>query len=160
MIMKKFLYAAAIACLALFTSCEKQGVDHTGDATGSLYGVWALDSKTEVTKDSNGKETRNEVDYTSCHFFLSLSEPRIAIAKKGSFTQLDLKDVDVDAVQFSYNADKNQISFEKTLWLSDSLIYHMRLFGTYDILELTKDKLVFQQEVLGVKTIYAYHRYK
>ena len=36
----------------------------------------------------------------------------------------------------------------------------MRLFGTYDILELTKDKLVFQQEVLGVKTIYAYHRYK
>lgn len=158
--MKKFLYAAAIACLALFTSCEKQGVDHTGDVTGSLYGVWALDSKTEVTKDSNGKEIRNEVDYASCHFFLSLSEPRIAIAKKGSFTQLDLKDVDVDAVQFSYNADKNQISFEKTLWLSDSLIYHMRLFGTYDILELTKDKLVFQQEVLGVKTIYAYHRYK
>ena len=158
--MKEFLYAAAIACLALFTSCEKQGVDHTGDVTGSLYGVWALDSKTEVTKDSNGKEIRNEVDYTSCHFFLSLSEPRIAIAKKGSFTQLDLKDVDVDAVQFSYNADKNQISFEKTLWLSDSLIYHMRLFGTYDILELTKDKLVFQQEILGVKTIYAYHRYK
>lgn len=158
--MKKFLYAAAIACLALFTSCEKQGVDHTGDATGSLYGVWALDSKTNVTKDSNNKEIRNEVDYSSCHFFLSLSEPRIAIGKKGSLTQFDLDDVDVDPIQFSYNAEKNQISFENTIWLSDGLFYQMRLFGTYDILELTKDKLVFQQEVLGVKTIYAYHRYK
>lgn len=158
--MKKFFYAAAVACLALFTSCEKEGVDHTGDVTGSLYGVWALDTKTEITKDSKGKETPNEVDYSGFHFYLSLSEPRIAIAKKGSFTQLDLDDVDVDAAQFSYNADKQQISFNKQLWLSEGLLYHMRLYGTYDILELTDSRLVFQQEALGVKTVYAYHRYK
>ena len=158
--MKKFLYAAAFACLSLFISCEKQGVDHTGDLTGSLYGVWAMDSKTTVATDSNGKENRSEVDYSSCHFFLSLSEPRLAIAKKGSFTQLDLDDVDVDGVLFSYNSAKKQISFDKTIWLSDGVLYHMRLFGTYDILELTDTKLVFQQEALGVKTIFAYHRYK
>ena len=158
--MKKLLFAAAIACVALFTSCEKEGVDHTGDLTGNLYGIWALDTKTEVTTDSNGKETRSEVDYSSFHFYLSLSEPRIALAKKGSFSQFDLDDVDVDAAQFSYDENKKQISFDKTLWLSEGLLYHMRLYGTYDVLELSKDKLVIQQEVLGVKTIFSYHRIK
>lgn len=158
--MKKLLFAAAIACLALFSSCEKQGVDHTGDLTGDLYGVWALDSKTTVTTDSNGKEVRDEVDYSSFHFFLALSEPRLALAKKGSFTQLDLDDVDVDGAQFSYNASKKQISFDDTLWLSEGLLYHMRLYGVYDILELSDTKLVFQQESLGVTTIFSYHRYK
>ena len=47
--MKNFFYMAAIACLALFTSCEKQGVDHTGDDTGKLYGRWVLDTKNVVT---------------------------------------------------------------------------------------------------------------
>ena len=158
--MKRFLFAAVIVCLTMITSCGVSNVHHTGDLTGSIYGVWALDSKAIAPANSVGNSSLNQVDYSGVHFYLSLSEPRIALAKKGSFTQLDLKDVDVDGSQFSFNASKKLISFEKTLWLSDSLIYHMRLFGTYDILELTKDKLVFQQEVLGVKTIYAYHRYK
>ena len=158
--MKKLLFTAAIACLALFTSCERQGVDHTGDLSGDLYGVWALDSKTTITKDSNGKEVREEVDYSSFHFFLALSEPRLAFAKKGSLTLLDLDDVDVDGAQFSYNSSKKQISFDDTLWLSEGLIYHMKLKGVYDLLELTDTKLVFQQETLGVTTIFSYHRYK
>ena len=158
--MKKFLFAAAVACVALFVSCEKQGVDHTGDITGSLYGIWALDSRTDVSKNSKGKETRSEVDYSSFHFYLSLSEPRLALAKKGSFTQLDLDDVDVDGAQFSYNDSKRQISFDDVLWLSEGILYHMRLYGTYDILELTEDRFVIQQEVAGNKTIFAYHRYR
>ena len=158
--MKKFLFAAAVACVALFVSCEKQGVDHTGDITGSLYGIWALDSRTDVSKNSKGKETRSEVDYSSFHFYLSLSEPRLALAKKGSFTQLDLDDVDVDGAQFSYNDSKRQISFDDVLWLSEGILYHMRLYGTYDILELTEDRFVIQQEVAGSKTIFAYHRYR
>ena len=158
--MKKLLFAAAIACLALFTSCERQGVDHTGDLSGNLYGVWALDSKTTITKDSNGKEVRDEVDYSSFHFYLALSEPRLAIAKKGSFTQLDLDDVDVDGAQFSYNASKHQISFDDTLWLSEGLLYHMKLSGVYDILELSDTKLVFQQATIAGTTIFSYHRYK
>lgn len=158
--MKKLLFAAAIACLALFTSCERQGVDHTGDLSGNLYGVWALDSKTTITTDSNGKEVRDEVDYSSFHFYLALSEPRLAIAKKGSFTQLDLDDVDVDGAQFSYNASKHQISFDDTLWLSEGLFYHMKLYGLYEILELSDTKLVFQQATIAGTTIFSYHRYK
>ena len=94
------------------------------------------------------------------HFYLSLSEPRIALAKKGSFTQFDLKDVDVDGSQFSYNATKKQIGFTKTLWLTEGLKYEMRLSGTYNILEMTRKKLVIQKESMGVKTIYSFRRYR
>ena len=135
------------------------GVDHTGDDSGNLYGIWALVTKTEITKDSNGQDVRSETDYSNFHFYLSLSEPQIAIAKKGSFTGFDLDDVDVDAVTFSYNKNKKQITFNKTLWLSEGLLYHMRLFGTYDVLELSDTKLVIQQEALGIKTVYSYNRY-
>ena len=73
----------------------------------------------------------------------------------------NLKDVDVDAVTFTYNADQGKITFNKRLWLSDSLIYHMILDGTFDVLELTDKKFVLQQtSLLGVTTTYAYHRYK
>ena len=144
--MKKLFFAAVIACLAL-TSCGVSNVRHTGDLTGSIYGIWALDSK-------------NQVDYSGVHFYLSLSEPRIALAKKGSFTQLDLKDVDVDGSQFSYNATKKQIGFTITLWLTEGLQYEMRLSGTYNILEMTRTKLVIQKESMGVKTIYSFRRYR
>ena len=145
--MKKSLFAVVIACLALFTSCGVSRVNHTGDLSGSIYGVWALDSK-------------NQVDYSGVHFYLSLSEPRIALAKKGSFTQFDLKDVDVDGSQFSYNASRKQISFTKTLWLTQGLRYEMRLSGTYDVLEMTRKKLVIQKESMGVRTPYSFRRYK
>ena len=145
--MKQFIITAAIACLAMLTSCGVSNVRHTGDLTGSIYGVWALDS-------------RNQVDYSGVHFYLSLSEPRIALAKKGSFTQFDLKDVDVDGSQFSYNASKKQISFTKTLWLTQGLHYEMRLSGTYKVLEMTRTKLVIQKESMGVKNIYTFHRYR
>ncbi len=145
--MKQFIITAIIACLAMLTSCGVSNVRHTGDLTGSIYGVWALDS-------------RNQVDYSGVHFYLSLSEPRIALAKKGSFTQFDLKDVDVDGSQFSYNASKKQISFTKTLWLTQGLHYEMRLSGTYKVLEMTRTKLVIQKESMGVKNIYTFHRYR
>ena len=145
--MKKYLLAAAIACLTLLTSCGVPRVRHTGDLTGSIYGVWALDS-------------RNQVDYSGVHFYLSLSEPRIALAKKGSFTQFDLKDVDVDGAQFSYNASKKQISFTKTLWLTQGLRYEMRLSGTYKVLEMTRTKLVIQKESMGTRNTYTFHRFR
>ena len=149
--MKKLIFAVVIVCLAL-TSCGGSKVRHTGDLTGSIYGIWALDSKTVAPG--------NQVDYSGVHFYLSLSEPRIALAKKGSFTQFDLKDVDVDGAQFSYNSTKKQIGFTKTLWLTDGLKYEMRLSGTYKVLEMTRTKLVIQKESLGVKTVYSFRRYK
>jgi hypothetical protein len=141
--MKKSLLVAFIACLAVLTSCGVSTVRHTGDLTGSIYGVWELVS-------------RDRVDYAGVHFYLSLSEPRIALAKKGSFTQFDLKDVDVDGAQFSYDATKKQISFTKTLWLTQGLQYEMRLLGTYRVLEMTRTKLVIQK----AGTTYTFRRYK
>ena len=147
MTMKKLIFATLVACLALLTSCGASRVGHTGDLTGNIYGVWAL-------------ESRNQVDYSGVHFYLSLSEPRIALAKKGSFTQFDLKDVDVDGAQFSYNASKKQISFTKTLWLTQGLRYEMRLSGTYRVVEMTRTKLVIRKDSIGGGTVYSFRRYK
>ena len=145
--MKKLLFAALLACMALLTSCGGARIRHTGDFTGSIYGIWALESK-------------NQVDYSGVHFYLSLSEPRIALAKKGSFTQFDLKDVDVDGAQFSYNASKKQIRFTKTLWLTQGLRYDMRLSGTYKVLEMTRRRLVIRKDSLGGSTVYVFRRYR
>ena len=165
--MKKFMFTAVLACLAaLFVSCE-DGVSHTGDETGTLYGVWALNNKTEVFQNSNGEITPKSVDYSGVHFYLALSEfpfPH-AIAKKGSFTNFDLDDVDVDAVTFTYNQDQKKISFNKRLWLSDELLtYNMILSGTFDVLQLDDKTLSICQEetLLGTttKTTYTFQRYK
>ena len=155
--MKKLLYLAAIACMALFVSCEKEEVPHTGDVTAELYGVWTLTTKSEITQSSS-----NDVDYTKNHFYLTFSEfpfPH-AIAKKGSLSAFDLDDVDVDAVRFTYNADQRKLSFKKTLWLSDEfLTRNMKLSGTYDVVELSETTLSFQQKSFGGKTIrYTFER--
>ena len=156
--MKKVFFAAVIACLTMLTSCGVSNVRHTGDLTGSIYGIWALDSKAVVPANMTG--SRNQVDYSGVHFYLSLSEPRIALAKKGSFTQFDLKDVDVDGAQFSYNASRKQISFTKTLWLTQGLQYEMRLSGTYKVVEMTRTKLVIRKDSFGGGTVYTFRRYK
>ncbi len=160
--MKKLFLMAAVACLALFVSCEK-GVDHTGDSTGGLYGIWALKTKTEITHKTEGDVTK-EVDYSGVHFYLTLSEfpfPH-ALGKKGSLTSLDLDDVDVDAVQFTYNETQKKISFRKAIWLSEGLTYHMILSGTFDVVELTDKTLVlrYDDDLAKVSTIYAYERMK
>ena len=159
--MKKFLFAAAIACLALFTSCEKEGGENTGDTSGNLYGVWLLDT---VAEAPGAGEEASETDYSGVHFYLALGEfpfPH-AIAKKGSFTDFDLDDVDVDAVGFTYNEDQKKISFKKKIWLSDGFLkYNMILDGTLDVLELTDKKFVIRKSdsFAGVTT-YHFSRYK
>ena len=109
--MKKPFLLAVIVCLALFTSCEKQGVPHTGDLTGNIYGIWQLTQKSEAIQTSEGVD-KKDYDYTKVHFYLALAEFPIphAIAKKGSFTDLDLDDVDVDGSTFTFNAEDNTFS--------------------------------------------------
>lgn len=151
---------AVISGLALFASCSTLGVSHTGDSTRRLYAVWELETKAEISGNSSANQ--KEEDYSSLHFYLTFGEfpfPH-AIAKKGSFTAFDLKDVDVDGVRFTYNADKNKISFNKALWLSEGLRYHMRLSGTFDVLELTDRTFVIRQEALGTQTVYSFRKYK
>ena len=150
--------------MTLLVSCEK-GVEHTGDETGALYGVWILNTKTEVIQNPNEEPKQTQTDYSSVHFYLALSEFPIphAIAKKGSFTDLDLKDVDVDGNTFTYNQDQKKISFNKLIRLTDELLtYNMRLIGTFDVLELTDKAFVIRQEepLLHRTTTYAYKRYK
>lgn len=135
-----------------------QAEDQAEKQTVSLFGIWALDSKTEVVKDSKGNDKSNKVDYSKFHFYLAFGQPYLALAKKGSLTNFDLDDVDVDGTHFSYDTSKKKIRFNDTLWLSEGLIYHMRLSGTYDVIELSENRLVIQQEVLGVRTIFSYHR--
>ena len=161
--MKRFLLFAAILAAALFTSCEKQGVPHTGDVTGNLYGVWNLTSKSIVDKNDSSKSIND--DYTNVHFYVEFGEfpfPH-AIGKKGSFTEFDLDDVDVDGAMITYNSDQRKISFTKSqIWLTDGLRYSMKLDGTYDVLELTDKQFIIQQENVLLKTIttYTFKRYK
>ena len=163
--MKKFFFLAALACMSLFVSCSKGDVPHTGDNSGKLYGIWTLNTKTEITKDSEGKETSKSVDYTDNHFYLALSEFPIphAIAKKGSFTDLDLEDVDVKAATFTYNSDQKKINFDKLVLLTDDLLSRrMALLGTFDVLELTDTQFSIRQEdkLLGGTVVYTFKKQK
>lgn len=156
--MKKPFLLAVIVCLALFSSCEKQGVPHTGDLTGNIYGIWQLTQKSEAIQTSEGVD-KKDYDYTKVHFYLALAEFPIphAIAKKGSFTDLDLDDVDVDGSTFTFNAEQKKISFKKILWLTDELLtYSMLLSGTFDVLELTDNTFVIQQEEPLIKRTVTY----
>lgn len=156
--MKKYLIIAAVACLALLTSCAK-GVSHTGDETGTLYGIWRLTTKSIETRASDGTVPTKDTDYSNVHFYLSLNELPIphAVAKKGSLTAFDLDDVDVDIKQFTYNADQKKISFKEILSLTEGLTYNMTLLGTFDVAELSKTKFVIkQQDLLGITTVYTY----
>ena len=157
--MKKLLFLAVL--VALFISCEKEDVNHTGDPTGTLYGAWALDTKTTVYQ-SSGEEKSETVDYSKSHFFLLLSRTSLALAKKGSLSALDLKDVDVDGVFYTYDSGKRKIRFKDPVWLSDEFLsYNMILDGTFDVEELTDKTLVLSQyqSLFKTKTIYTYHRY-
>ena len=148
----KILAAALLACTALiFTSCEK-GVTNTVDMTGNIYGVWQLDTKTV------DKETTNTTDFTSEHFYLWLTPFRVALGKKGSLSALDFKNMDVDGTVYAYNDVKYQISFDEHIILSHGLTEIMNLYGTYDVKELSKDRLVISKTTGNSTTTYTYHK--
>lgn len=153
--MKKFFSIALLAfCAAFFfSSCDK-GVTNTGDFSGNIYGIWQLDSKTV------DKETVRTTDFTSEHFYLCLNQIRMAFGKTGSLTGFDLDHVDVDFSWYAYNDQKHQISFDKTITLMQGLREVMRVSGTYDVLELSKDKLVIRQysKLTGKTTTYSFHK--
>ena len=148
----KIFAAALLACAALvFTSCDK-GVTNTGDMSGTLYGIWMLDSKTV------DKETTKTTDFTSEHFYLCLNQIRMAFGKTGSLTGLDLDHVDVDFCWYAYNEQKHQISFDDPIVLVQGIREVMRLSGTYDVLELSKDKLVISKKTGSSTTTYTFHK--
>ena len=147
------LFAASIlACAALvFTSCDK-GVTNTVDLTGNIYGVWQLDSKTV------DRETVQATDFSGEHFYLWLTPFRVALGKKGSLSALDFKNMDVDGTVYAYNDVKYQISFDEHIILSHGLSEVMNLYGTYDVKELSKDKLVISKTTGSSTTTYTFHK--
>jgi hypothetical protein len=155
----KNLTISLLAVAALFLASCTKGVEHTGDNTGTLYGNWVLDTKT-VTYEGNKEQT--VTDFTNDHFYLAFMEPQVAFGKEGSIFTFDIDDV--DAVSFAYNTDKKQITFEKAIVLSTGFPPRMmELFGTYDVVELTSQKLVLSQPteslLLGrYTTVYSYHK--
>lgn len=147
-----FMAASLLACAALvFTSCDK-GVTNTGDLSGNIYGIWQLDTKTV------DRETVKATDFNGEHFYLCLNQLRMAFGKTGSLTGFDLDHVDVDFSWFAYNETKHQISFDDPIILTQGLKEVMNVYGTYDVQELSKDKLVFSKTVGKSTTTYSFHK--
>ena len=149
--MKAFA-ASLLACAALvFTSCDK-GVTNTGDLSGNIYGIWQLESKTV------NRQTERVTDFTSEHFYLCLNQLRMAFGKTGALTGFDLDHVDVDFSWYAYNETKHQISFDDPIILRQGLKEVMNVYGTYDVTELSKDKLVITKEVGSSITTYSFRK--
>ena len=149
--MKAFA-ASLLACAALvFTSCDK-GVTNTGDLSGNIYGIWQLESKTV------NRQTERVTDFTSEHFYLCLNQLRMAFGKTGALTGFDLDHVDVDFSWYAYNETKHQISFDDPIILRQGLKEVMNVYGTYEVQELSKDKLVITKEVGSSITTYTFRK--
>ena len=149
--MKAFA-ASLLACATLvFTSCDK-GVTNTGDLSGNIYGIWQLESKTV------NRQTERVTDFTSEHFYLCLNQLRMAFGKTGALTGFDLDHVDVDFSWYAYNETKHQISFDDPIILRQGLKEVMNVYGTYDVQELSKDKLVITKEVGSSITTYSFRK--
>ena len=148
----KVFAASLLACAALvFTSCDK-GVTNTGDLSGNIYGIWQLESKTV------NRQTERVTDFTSEHFYLCLNQLRMAFGKTGALMGFDLDHVDVDFSWYAYNETKHQISFDDPIILRQGLKEVMNVYGTYDVQELSKDKLVITKEVGSSITTYTFRK--
>ena len=82
----------------------------------------------------------------------------MAFGKTGSLTGFDLEHVDVDVSWYAYNDQKHQVSFDKPVVLRQGLKEVMNLHGTYDVLELSKEKLVISKKTGGSTTTYSFHK--
>lgn len=158
--MFKHISLAMMAVAALFlSSCSTKDVEHTGDKSGTLYGTWVLDTKTTTVEGSQPVET----SFVNDHFYLTFTEPRLAYGQEGSIFTFDIDDV--DAVPFSFNEDTYQITFEKRITLSTGFPPRiMDLFGTFSVLELTKERLALSRTAESAltgkqtTTAFSYHR--
>ena len=137
--MKRFFYAAIAACMAVLAiSCTGHIDDATGDETGMLNGTWVLDTyrfDASGSVDDTGGTVPVVISYKLKETTLTFGEDLIAHAHMGwEFSQS----------AYSYNTEKKQVQFARMIEVSDDGMI-MVLYGTFDVVELTKDKLVLQQ---------------
>ena len=158
---------AAIALLPV--ACDKENNPDTNDHAGTLYGTWKLDTKTvETTTTSNGKTDSNKdvTDFTGDHFLLRLTDFFMAFGQEGSVLTFDIDDL--DGVIYTYDSDLKQISFKKVIYLHKGFLNSkvMELYGKYEVIELTKEKLILQQaksvtlkgDTTKTITVYSFHK--
>ena len=144
----KVFAATALACAALvFSSCEK-GVTNIPDYTGNLYGIWQVDTKVVGNKTT---------DFTGEHFYLCLTPILMAFEWTGSIAALDVDNIDVDFTFYTYNDQQHKISFLDREKQNQGGEVFIVLKGTYDVLELSQDKLVISKTVGNTTTTYNYH---
>ena len=148
----------AIACIAISAvSCYKDGPQNGGDA--SIYGKWMLDTQTiilEASVSGSGSDNKTVVDFGGTGCYLELGD-------EGAAAYMGFK---IDVSTFSYNAESKRIDFPRGLSVSDNGKAFV-LAGSYDVTELTDDRLVLKQEDFGVSigsvkatqtAIYEFHR--
>jgi hypothetical protein len=68
--------------------------------------------------------------------------------------------VDVDYSKYSYNADEKKISFLSASLVLTTGLKSMSLIGTFDVVELSKNKLVLKQTLFNTATIYSFTKKK
>lgn len=162
--MRRFILAAMAACMAVLAiSCTGHLDDATGDESGILYGTWVLDTyrfDAGGSVDGDGGTVPVIIPYKLKETTLSFGDDLIAHAHMGW---------EFSASAYSFDADKQQITFARMMEVSDDGMI-MVLAGTFDVVELTKDKLVLRQPYadFGIdvgKTVtakatatYTYHR--
>ena len=137
--MKRFFLAAMAACMAVLAiSCTGHLDDATGDESGNLYGTWVLDTyrfDAGGSVDGDGGTVPVIIPYKLKETTLYFGDDLIARAHMGW---------EFSASAFSFDADKQQITFARMMEVSDDGMI-MVLAGTFDVVELTEDKLVLRQ---------------
>ena len=138
-VMKKFLLAAAAVCMAaLAISCTGHLDNPTGDESGLLYGTWVMDDyrfDAGGTVDGEGGNIPVPVPYIQ-HTTLRFEEaPLVVYAKMGWETSQS---------EYTVDNEKKTIKLARMMEVSDDGQV-LAMGGTFDIVELTLDKLTLRQ---------------
>ena len=167
-IMKKFLLAAAAVCMAvLATSCTGHLDEQTGDESGLLYGTWVMDTyRFDAGGSSNGEGGNVPVivPYVQKTTLRFEEDPLVVYANMG---------LEFSQSKYTVDNEKKTIKLARMMEVSDDGQV-LVMAGTFDIVELTLEKLVLQQPYLketgldvGDKVItakavatYTFHRQK
>ena len=166
-VMKKFLLAAAAVCMAvLASSCTGHLDEQTGDESGLLYGTWVMDNyrfDAAGTVDGEGGNVPVIIPYIQKTTLRFEEDPLVVYAQMGWETTQS---------KYTVDNDKKTIKLARMMEVSDDGQI-LVMAGTFDIVELTLEKLVLRQPYsdfgldLGDKVVtnkatatYTFHRQK
>ena len=143
--MKRFICALMLiaSVLTVFWSCNgENGKNNTTpdeqEEPPTVFGYWVLDNLTVEASSSiigSGGANTSVIDFTRTPCHLKLAE---------NFTATGSMGWDISISKYTLSSDGKTISFDRTISVSDDG-KAMVLAGSYEIIELTYDKLVLRQ---------------